>query len=164
VQHQQPLTSQYSDIVSESVVSLLRRDPRRIVFITEKLFGQQLPIVLRQFLWTECLLKFEKRPFDHDLSFVEFETRRNFAAGVTRGKNELKLQNPSHTPITNLIENAVIETYSKVFALNPYLEEHHLRHTIKILNVLYTYKKDYEPYFIYWLLPFQLSFKDEKRK
>ncbi|CAF3426179.1 unnamed protein product, partial [Rotaria sp. Silwood2] len=49
-------------------------------------------------------------------------------------------------------------------ALHPYLEEHHLRFTIKILNVLYTYKKDYEPYFIYWLLPFQLSYRDEKNK
>ncbi|CAF4346864.1 unnamed protein product, partial [Adineta steineri] len=44
-------------------------------------------------------------------------------------------------------------TYSKVHALQPFLEENHLRFTIKILNVLYTYKKDYEPYFIYWLLP-----------
>ncbi|CAF3891149.1 unnamed protein product, partial [Rotaria sordida] len=159
-----PMTSQYSDIVSSSVVAILKRDPRRVVFITEKLFGQQLPISLRQFIWTECLLRFEKKPFDYDLSFVELQTRRDFAAGVTRGKNELKLTNPSNTPVTNLIENAVIETYSKVHALHPYLEEHHLRFTIKILNVLYTYKKDYEPYFIYWLLPFQLSYRDEKNK
>jgi hypothetical protein len=40
---------------------------------------------------------------------VELQTRREFAAGVTRGKNELKLTNPSNTPVTNLIENAVIE-------------------------------------------------------
>ncbi|CAF2093633.1 unnamed protein product [Rotaria magnacalcarata] len=159
-----PLSSQYSDIVSSSVVAILKRDPRRIIFIREKLFGQQLPISLRQFIWTECLLRFEKKPFDYDLSFVELQTRREFAAGVTRGKTELKLINPSHSPVSNLIENAVIETYSKVHALHPYLEEHHLRFTIKILNVLYTYKKDYEPYFIYWLLPFQLSYRDEKNK
>ena len=35
--------------------------------------------------------------------------RKNFAAGVTRGKNELKLNDPSQTPVTGLIENAVIE-------------------------------------------------------
>lgn len=62
-----PLTSQYSDIVSNSVVAILKRDPRRVIFITEKLFGQQLPLTLRQFLWTECLLRFEKKPFDSDL-------------------------------------------------------------------------------------------------
>jgi hypothetical protein len=61
------MTSQYSDIVSSSVVAILKRDPRRVIFITEKLFGQQLPLSLRQFIWTECLLRFEKKPFDYDL-------------------------------------------------------------------------------------------------
>jgi hypothetical protein len=42
-------------------------------------------------------------------SFVELQARRDFAAGVTRGKVDLKLNNPAQTPITNLIENAVIE-------------------------------------------------------
>ncbi|CAF1438227.1 unnamed protein product [Adineta steineri] len=159
-----PMTSEYSDIVSSSVVALLKRDPRRVIFITEKLFGQQLPLSLRQFIWTECLLRVEKKPYDYDLSLVELQIRREFAAGITRGKTDLKLTNPSNTPVTNLIENAVIETYSKVHALQPFLEENHLRFTIKILNVLYTYKKDYEPYFIYWLLPFQLSYRDEANK
>jgi hypothetical protein len=61
------MASQYSDIVSSSVVAILKRDPRRVMFITEKLFGQQLPFSLRQFIWTECLLRFEKKPFDYDL-------------------------------------------------------------------------------------------------
>jgi hypothetical protein len=61
------MTSQYSDIVSSSVVAILKRDPRRVIFITEKLFGQQLSLSLRQFIWTECLLRFEKKPFDYDL-------------------------------------------------------------------------------------------------
>lgn len=90
--------------------------------------------------------------------------RKNFANGVTRGKNELKLSDPSVTPVANLIENAVIETYSRVFALNELLEEQHLRQTIKILNVVYTYSRDYEPYFIYWLLPFQLTFNEKRSK
>jgi len=48
--------------------------------------------------------------------------------------------------------------------LNEYLNEPHLRQTMKILNVLYTYSRDYEPYYIYWLLPFQLTFNTEKAK
>ncbi len=35
---------------------------------------------------------------------------------------------------------------------------------MKILNVLYTYSRDYEPYYIYWLLPFQLTFNGERGK
>lgn len=35
---------------------------------------------------------------------------------------------------------------------------------MKILNILYTYSRDYEPYYIYWLLPFQLTFNSEQNK
>ncbi|CAM2720415.1 unnamed protein product [Rotaria socialis] len=154
----------YSDTLSSSIIAILKRDLRRVVILKEKVFGQQLPRALRQLIWTECLLRFEKEPIDDDLNFVEYQTRRDFAAGVTRGKNELQLKHPSYTPVANLIENAVIETYSKTLALHPYLEEHHLRLTIKILNVLYTYKKEYESYFIYWLLPCQLSYGDDENK
>ena len=37
--------------------------------------------------------------------------RKNFANGVTRGKNELKLSDPTQTPVSGLIENAVIEVW-----------------------------------------------------
>ncbi len=40
---------------------------------------------------------------------IDLYVRKNFALGVTRGKNELKLSDPSQTPIAGLIENAVIE-------------------------------------------------------
>ncbi len=44
------------------------------------------------------------------------------------------------------------------------LSESHLRQTMKILNVLYTHSRDYEPYYIFWLLPFQLGFQAERGK
>lgn len=109
--------------------------------------------------------------------------RKNFANGVSRGKNELKISDPSQTPISGLIENGVIEviyfkffkrlnffdiffskTYSKVFCLNEFLNEAHLRQTMRILNVFYCYSRDYEPFYIYWLLPFQLTFRNERSK
>ncbi|CAF3505876.1 unnamed protein product [Adineta steineri] len=157
-------TSQYSDVISSSIVALLKHDLRRITFIKEKLFGQQLPIALREISWTEYLLRSEKKSFDYNLHSIEHQIRRDFAAGITRGKNELKLMDPLNTPMKNLIENDVIDTYSKTYALQSYLKKYHLRLTIKTLNVLYTYRKDYETYFIYWLLPFQLSFMDEIHK
>jgi hypothetical protein len=51
-----------------------------------------------------------------------------------------------------------------VHSLNEFLNEAHLRQTMKVLNLLYTYSRDYEPYFIYWLLPFQLTFYEDKNK
>jgi hypothetical protein len=61
------MSSQYSDIISNSIVALVKQDFRRIALIKERLFGQQLPLTLRQFIWTECLLRFEKKPFEYDL-------------------------------------------------------------------------------------------------
>lgn len=39
--------------------------------------------------------------------------RKNFATGVTRGKTDLKISDPSQTPIAGLIENGVIEVTEK---------------------------------------------------
>lgn len=158
------MTSKYSDVISHSILAVLKCDLRRIVFIRERLFGQQLPNKLRQFIWTECLIRFERKTSDYNLGTVELEIRRNFVAEITKGKQQFKLNNPSHSPLANLIENAVIEAYSQIHVLYPYLDEYHLRKTIQILNILYTCKKIYEPYFIYWLLPFQLTYNDEINK
>jgi hypothetical protein len=43
--------------------------------------------------------------------------RKNFANGVTRGKNELKLSDPTITPVGGLIENAVIEVLKNYLLL-----------------------------------------------
>ena len=48
--------------------------------------------------------------------------------------------------------------------MNELLIETHLRQTMKVLNVLYTFSKDYEPYYTYWLLPFQIAFQSDKGK
>ena len=40
---------------------------------------------------------------------IDLTVRKNFANDVTRGKNELRLEDPSKTPVAGLIENAVIK-------------------------------------------------------
>jgi hypothetical protein len=71
------MTSKYSDILADSIIALLKRDLRRIIFIKEKLFSQQLPMILRQFIWTECLFRFEKQSFDFDLVISKFDKKLN---------------------------------------------------------------------------------------
>lgn len=63
----EPVISQYSNVISSSIITLLKCDLRRVIFIKEKLFGQQLPMVLRQFIWTECLVRCERKSFDYDV-------------------------------------------------------------------------------------------------
>ena len=61
------MSSEYSEIISNSIIALLKKDLRRTAFIKEKLFGQQLSHALRQWIWTECLLRFERKSLDTDL-------------------------------------------------------------------------------------------------
>ncbi len=44
---------------------------------------------------------------------IEIVARKNFAAGVLRGKNELKLKDPTHTQVNGLIETSVVEVTMK---------------------------------------------------
>lgn len=60
------MISAYSNAISDSIIALLKCDLRRMVFIREKLFGQQLPLGLRQLVWTECLFQAEKKSFNYD--------------------------------------------------------------------------------------------------
>ena len=60
------MISAYSNAISDSIIALLKCDLRRVVFIKEKLFGQQLPLGLRQLLWTEYLFRSEKKSFNYD--------------------------------------------------------------------------------------------------
>ena len=158
------LTSGFSELIGESLLALLQKEPRRIAFVLRKLIGQQLTFNLRRYIWSDILMRHERRKFDGSNNMpidIDFSVRKNFAIGVTRGKNELKLADPTHSPVANLIENAVIETYTRALTLNEHFNDKHMRQTMHILNVLYTYSRDYEPYFIYWLLPFQLTFNEE---
>jgi len=66
----EPMISQHSNNISNSIIALLKRDLRRVIFIKEKLFGQQLPVILRQFIWMECLFRYEKKSFDSDLVII----------------------------------------------------------------------------------------------
>lgn len=78
--------------------------------------GRSIRIWFVEKRWTVCVRTiFLLVHFNQ--SFVELQARRTFAAGVTRGKNDLKLKNPAQTPVSNLIENAVIEVASLVLLL-----------------------------------------------
>ena len=61
------MTSKYSDVIANSIIALLKCDLRRVIFIKEKLFGQPLPVILRQFIWLECLFRFENKSVENDL-------------------------------------------------------------------------------------------------
>ena len=48
-------------MIGDSLLYILRKDPRRIGFVIRKLIGQQLPNNVRQFIWSDILLRNERK-------------------------------------------------------------------------------------------------------
>ncbi|KAK6967406.1 hypothetical protein BgiMline_027221 [Biomphalaria glabrata] len=155
-----PLWGPQSDTIGAAVVSLLQRDPRRFEVVASHLHGRQLPGTLRAYMWADILFKAERKKMKE--VFVEKIVRERFAVAVTRGLTELRIKKPTQSPINGLIQNAVVETYSKTTSMVPYKHMDHLKEAIRALNVLYVYDRSYEPYLVYWLFPLQLAFRNKE--
>ncbi|KAL8583033.1 hypothetical protein ACOMHN_051197 [Nucella lapillus] len=153
-----PLWGNQSDCLGAGVVSLLQRDPRKFDLVAGRLHGRQLPGSLRSYMWADVLLKGERRRMKE--VYAEKVVREKFARAVTRGLTELKIKKPTQSPINGLIQNAVIETYSKTVSMLPYKHIDHVKEASRALNVLYVYDRSYEPYLIFWLFPLQIAFRD----
>ena len=68
------LTNEYSEIIADSLLSILQKDPRRIAFVLQKLIGQQLTINLRKFIWSDILLRHERKKIEISIGVRCFDT------------------------------------------------------------------------------------------
>ncbi|XP_076453203.1 uncharacterized protein LOC143288510 isoform X2 [Babylonia areolata] len=157
-----PLWGHQSDCIGAGVVSLLQRDPRKFDHVAGRLHGRQLPGSLRAYMWADVLLKGERRRMKE--VYAEKVVRERFARAVTRGLTELKIKKPTLSPINGLIQNAVIETYSKTVSMIPYKHINHVKEAARALNVLYVFDRSYEPYLVFWLFPLQIAFRDRDQQ
>ncbi|XP_030077987.1 uncharacterized protein LOC115482380 [Microcaecilia unicolor] len=150
-----------SDILGESLCAILSSDHECWPAVFERLSGKLLPQTLRRFIWIEKLLKCEKKMKRTNVRrSVEKEVREKFGRTVAHRLAELKLRSATRSPISGLIENAVVEVYENtpcmhLFATN----EHMILETSKTLNVLYVHNGTYKPYLIHWLFPLQMALK-----
>ena len=69
------LTSDYSEFVADSLLSIIQKDPRRISFLLQKLTGKQLTNNLRQFIWSDILLRHERKKLN---SLIQVDLKINF--------------------------------------------------------------------------------------
>ncbi|KAK7088191.1 uncharacterized protein [Littorina saxatilis] len=156
-----PMWGHQSDAIGAAVVSLLQRDPRKFDQVAGRLHGRQLPGSLRSYIWADVLLKNERRRMKE--VYAEKVVREKFARAVARGLTELKIKKPTQSPINGLIQNAVIETYSKTVGMLPYKHIDHVKEAARALNVLYVFDRSYESYLVYWLFPLQIAFRDKEQ-
>ncbi|XP_078082033.1 uncharacterized protein LOC144501862 [Mustelus asterias] len=160
-----PLSSMQSEVLGGSVCAILRSDHEQIPVICERLRGKLLPNSLRSFTWLDKLLKIETQ--NHTITSVDVEKtiRKRFGQIVARRVAELKLRSATRSPVSGLVENAVIEKFEKTPCMQPFAtNEQMILEASKTLNVLYVYDGTYEPYLIYWLFPLQIAFKHSSAK
>lgn len=58
------LSSEYSEMIAAALLSILESSPRRTAFVLQKLNGQQLTNNLRKFIWSDILVRHEKKKLD----------------------------------------------------------------------------------------------------
>ncbi|XP_064612744.1 LOW QUALITY PROTEIN: uncharacterized protein LOC135476597 [Liolophura sinensis] len=153
-----PLWGLQSDKIGKAIVQVLQRDPRKFDLVVGRLHGRQLPGILRSYIWADVLFRDQRKRMKG--VNVERVVRERFAKAVQKGAVDLGIKRATHSPITGLIENAVIEKYSRTVGMVPHNQQAHLREAARVLNVLYVYDRSYEPYLIDWLFPLQLALRD----
>lgn len=89
--------------------------------------------------------------------------REKFGRAISRRISELKIKRATHSPISALIDNVVIQIYDTTPGLQCAIDSNeHMREAARTLNVLYVYDGSYEPYLVCWLFPMQLAFFEEQ--
>ncbi|XP_078535948.1 uncharacterized protein LOC144822378 isoform X1 [Lissotriton helveticus] len=156
-----PVNCPGSEVLGESVCAILSSHPEHLPAVCERLAGKLLPKALRRFIWVQKLLRSDHRVlFTDSKKNSEKGAREKFGRIVQHRLAELKLRSATRSPISGLIENAVVETYENTPCLQPFASnEYMILETCKTLNVLFVYNGRYDPYLIHWLLPLQVALK-----
>lgn len=150
------MCSHQSESIGQIVSSILFKHPSKTSHVISALSGHRLPLTLRRYLWRESLFESQKHLLNK--GNIEQFLRLEFGQTIQQNCQELKIKHATKSPINCLIENAVIEIYSKTPNLQRFATDTHLKEACRVLNVLYVYGRTYKPYLIHWLLALQVTF------
>ncbi|XP_063002860.1 uncharacterized protein LOC134412780 [Elgaria multicarinata webbii] len=159
--HPPVLSCLESDLLGDLLCAIISQGSESMSTVCERLSGKLLPKTLRQFIWIDKLLRSGSKSYmTQGLISVEKEARERFGQTVAQRAAKLKLRSATRSPLSGLIENAVVETYGSVPCMRPFAaNEQVILESSKSLNVLYVFNGAYEPYLIHWLFPLQMAFK-----
>ncbi|KAF7244413.1 Tyrosine--tRNA ligase [Varanus komodoensis] len=160
--HPPVLSCPESNLLGNMLCDIISQGSENMSIVCERLSGKLLPWMLRQFLWNDKLLRtgFENHTTQGQISVAAREAREKFEQTVAQRVAERKLRSAARSPLSGLIENAVVETYRRVPCMRPFASnEQMVLESCKSLNILYVFNGAYEPYLIYWLFPLQVAFK-----
>ncbi|XP_075053847.1 uncharacterized protein LOC142139886 [Mixophyes fleayi] len=127
--------------------------------VCNRLSGHLLPKALRRLIWMDKLLRSDKTFKGDKVNLIEKDARERYGRKLEHKCAELKLRSATRSPISGLIENAVVEKFRSTPSMYQFAtDEQMINESSKSLNILYVYNGTYEPYFIHWLFPLQMAF------
>ncbi|KAM4701987.1 uncharacterized protein O3C94_002907 [Discoglossus pictus] len=154
------LNSTASDVLGDIVCTMISSDSDNMAAVCESLGGKLLPKRLRQFIWMDKILRSDKVYKGVSIEVIEKEAREKYGRMLEHKLAELKLRSATRSPLSGLIENAVVEKYANSACMQQFAtDEQMILESSKTLNILYVYNGTYEPYLIHWLFPLQMAFK-----
>ncbi|XP_036358584.1 uncharacterized protein LOC115211485 isoform X2 [Octopus sinensis] len=150
-----------SETIGKMVGLILERYPEKITVVTDKLKGFHLPANLRKQIWTEVLFQ-NVNPMTNNQSSGNLKKhfRQQFGQKLQSNLKKLHIKHPLHSPIKDLIENTVIETYNKTPSMQLYKSTAYMKEASRVLNALYIYNQSYQPFYVLWLFPMQIALAD----
>ncbi|XP_053561371.1 uncharacterized protein LOC128652459 [Bombina bombina] len=102
-----------SDVLSDVVCTIISSDYEHMSAVCDRLGGKLLPQRLRQFIWRDKLLKSDKVYKGGNIKMIEIEARKKYGKTLEHKLAEFKLRSATRSPISGLIENAVVEVSEK---------------------------------------------------
>ncbi|KAG5836639.1 hypothetical protein ANANG_G00230530 [Anguilla anguilla] len=159
-----PLHCVESEVLGGAISMVLTSDPGRMQEVCKRLGGRMLTVSLRRSVWLEKLLRLQ--PFSSDSTWsLERRERERFGRAVERRVATLKLRSATHSPVSGLIENAVVEAYEQTPCMQAFAtSERMISESCKALNILYVHSGVYQPCLVHWLFPLQIAFQQTATK
>ncbi|XP_069615919.1 uncharacterized protein [Ranitomeya imitator] len=155
-----PFCCSGAEVLGNSICAIISLDSSTMTSVCDRLNGHLLPRALRRYMWMDKLLRSEKNFREGNINIIEKEARERYGRTLEHRCDELKLRSATRSPISGLIENAVVEKFGNTPSMYPFAsDEEMINESSKTLNVLYVYNGLYEPYHIHWLFPLQMAFR-----
>ncbi|XP_044286329.1 uncharacterized protein LOC123023552 [Varanus komodoensis] len=111
--HPPVLSCPESNLLGNMLCDIISQGSENMSIVCERLSGKLLPWMLRQFLWNDKLLRtgFENHTTQGQISVAAREAREKFEQTVAQRVAERKLRSAARSPLSGLIENAVVEDF-----------------------------------------------------
>ena len=156
----------------QTIVTILKNDPGSLNKVKYRLNGQLLPPNLRSYIFRLQLINKKKSSYgskiksglDSDYNASSHHKLRNeFATKLKSNKTEMKINNPIESQLSFIIYSSVSTAFESNIGLQSYADDKPIQKgCCNVLNILYTYRKQFENVYVFWCFPLLLTFSERK--